>query len=59
MPEVRLGQPEIKDNYNYYEADGIKIYTVKSLEPKGDEIYIKLNSLFGFKSFQLSGFKVL
>lgn len=59
MPEVRLGQPEIIENYNYYDANGIKIYILKSLEVRNNTISVKLNSFLWLKSVGVTGFKVL
>jgi len=59
LPEVRLGEPDKKDGYKKYITDNICVYVVKSLEPKGETISIKLNSFLGIKSFDVTGFKVL
>jgi len=59
LPQVRLGQPEIKENYNYYEQNGIKVYILKSLEAKGDSISIRLTGFLWLKGFEVTGFKVL
>jgi len=59
VPEVRLGEPESSDNYDFCEAEGIKVYITKSLKPSGENISVKLNNLFGFKSFGVFGFKAI
>jgi len=59
LPAVRLGEPGTDDNYNVFETNGVKIYVVKKLQPAKDRVFIKLRNLFGLKSFDVTGFKLM
>lgn len=60
MPKVRLGEPEMKSGFDVYESDSVKVYISKNLKPKGEDIHIRLSSLFGiFKNLDVYGFEII
>lgn len=59
LPKVRFGEPIIKDDYNLYEIDFIKVYISNVLAARDDKIYLKFSSLFGLKNIEVFGFEIM
>ncbi|MEA5094507.1 hypothetical protein SDC9_60455 [bioreactor metagenome] len=49
----------MKDGFDLYDEDAVKIYLSKNLMPKENYIHIRFSSLFGiFKSLDVFGFEI-
>lgn len=60
LPSVRLGEPKEKIGYELYKIDSMNVYISKSLKQNGENVHIKLSSLFGIlKSLNVFGFEIM
>ncbi len=57
-PSVGLGPPKTPGDYRVVDIDGVQMHVPGDLDSPFPLI-IKLRSLFGFKSLQLEGWKLI
>lgn len=57
-PSVGLGPPKYPGEYRLQQLDGVELHLPCDLDTPFP-LAIKLRSLFGFKSLQLEGWKVI
>jgi hypothetical protein len=57
MPEIRLGEPGLKNSFNMQEVDGVTVYMDKGMFPLSD-VHIILRKFLGFKVIDVTGFNL-
>ena len=58
-PVVNFGDPKLIQQFDEYFIDDIKIYVNKYIQPRNDELTIKLDKFLGIKNISVSGVKIL
>jgi len=55
LPAVKLGKPELEENFKLYNIDGINVYIAQTIKPHRTGIKIYLKKMLWVKELAVDG----